>query len=345
MKRVLITGAAGFIGIHMVKECLKRGYYVVGIDDLNNFTYSAKIKYDRLSSIGIDVGQLDRSSYVQTGNLEIQKLDITETPTIKANIIDGNYDLVLHLAGMTSVSASSLSPFVFFKVNVNGFLNVLDGIRDIDPIHRPRFVFASSAAVYGNAQNKKLVEDDKNLIHPDSIYGATKSMCEDAAETYAKLYNMQSLAVRFFNIYGPFARPDTLSNIVTEDLYSGEIIPVYNNGDISHDFMYIDDCIEDLCRICFEVPETEPKFEAINVGTNSPVAISDFISTLEKLSGRKALIRYEPLPEGEIQSLTADTTKFERIYGKRDYISIGEGLHKYFDWFKAYYKNFYDFSV
>ena len=342
MKKVLITGAAGFIGTHLVKAFLSIGWKVVGIDDLNNFTYSAKIKYDRLAYLGIQNPNFDRDPHVRAGNFDFYKVDVCETPIVKAMIIDGNYNLIIHLAGMTSVSASSLSPFVFFDTIVKGFENVIDGIRDIDKEHRPRFIFASSAAVYGNTRGASLVEDNKNLLHPDSIYGACKCMTEDAAETYAKLYNVRSVALRFFNIYGPFIRPDTLFYISADSLYSGSSIPVY--GEACHDFMYVGDCINAILKVAFEPAAQESPFETLNIGTADPISIENVIRTFEIQTGRKAQIHKEAVPNGEIQNLTADTTKFNSRYEIRPQTTFEEGVKLFFEWFKDYNKNNYDFS-
>ena len=342
MKTVLITGAAGFIGTHLVKAFLDKGWKVVGIDDLNNFTYSTRNKYDRLAFLGINNPNFDRDPHTRVGAFDFYKVDVCETPIIKAMIIDGNYDLIIHLAGLTSVTASSLSPFVFFDTIVKGFENVIDGIRDICREHRPRFLFASSAAVYGNTKGSSLVENDKNLLHPNSIYGACKCMTEDAAETYAKLYDVRSVALRFFNIYGPFMRPDTLFNIVADSLYSGSPIPVY--GDARHDFMYIDDCVKAILKIALEPVAEETPFEALNIGTADPISVEKVVRTFEKESGRKAQLRREDVPNGEIQNLTADITKFREQYDLKPQITFEEGVKRYFEWFIEYNKDKYDFS-
>ncbi len=336
-KKILVTGGAGFIGAHLAKVLIDKGYEVVIVDDLNDFTYSAEIKFDRLAWLGFDRGRLRTQMYVNAERLKFYRIDVTDTPTMRALIIDGSYDAILHMSGYLSLGASQLSPLAFFKTNVRGFLNVADALREIPEKSRPPLLFASSAAIYGNTGNHGMVEDDKNLLHPSSVYGSTKAMMEDAAEIYANFYGVKSVALRLFNIYGPYCRPDTLATIVSKSIIQGDVIPVYNNAQIRHDFMYIDDCVRQILEIMENPAQDEPRFAVYNISNGVPTDIAYFIQVLEKISGKTAMVHLEPIPSGEIQNLIADTEKYLKAYHVKAEISIEEGLKRYFEWFKTYY--------
>ena len=320
-----------------VKRLLAEGWQVTGIDDLNYFTYPADIKYARLKYLGINGAALELTGSATAGDFSFQQMDVTETPSLKALIIDGNFDLIVHLAGMTSVSASTLSPFIFHSTIVTGLLNVLDGVRDLPPEQRPRLLYASSAAVYGNAPaGLKLSENDRNRLSPGSIYGVCKCMSEELAQTYGRLFGVQALGLRFFNIYGAFSRPDTLAHIVCESLYSDAPIPVYGHGEITHDFMYIDDCIEVLMQMINQRAGNEALTDIINVSDPRPVSIGEFISILGQIADKTPELRLMPLPQGEILSLTADVSHLRELYPGQPQTELHEGLRRYYEWFKAY---------
>ena len=342
IKRVLVTGAAGFIGKHAVAHFLNQGCEVVGIDNLNDFTYPADIKYDRLESIGLEVSGLkEGEQFAQTNNglFTFHEVDVTDSATVQAMIIDGDFDLIVNLAGMTSVSASSLSPQIFFSTNVDGFINVLEGVRILSPTSRPKLLFASSAAIYGNVGDHSLDENDKNLMHPASIYGATKCMIESAAETYARLYGIGSVALRFFNIYGPYERPDTFINDITRALISKQPLYCYDGKDGGHDFMYIDDCIKAVDAIAESEVSDDGSFEVVNIGTQNPISGARLIEILEKISGKKLNKILQERPAGEIFSLSANTQKFQEMFKVKPEISIEEGLKRFYEWYKPYYEN------
>lgn len=338
--KVLVTGAAGFIGKHVVSYYLSQGCEVIGIDNLNDFTYSASIKYDRLESVGLDTRLMKLGGlYSSTGKYTFHIIDIADGPTVEAMIIDGGFDLIVHLSGMTSVSASSLSPSVFFRTNVDGFLNVLDGVRALTPETRPRLVWASSAAVYGNSDACPFRDDDKNILHPGSIYGATKCMMEDAAEAYASLYGVRSVALRFFNIYGPFERPDTLISNVAYDLIHDETLNIYGNGKAAHDYMYIDDCVEAIEAVARIYLPDDVDYDAYNIGTQNPYSCLDIIAFLEEIAGHKLNAVQDPnVPQGETSDLSGDVSRFQSRFGVVPRTDIKEGLRRNYEWFRNYYR-------
>lgn len=340
IRKVLVTGAAGFIGKHVVSLFLKKGCEVVGVDNLNDFTYPSTVKFQRLASLGLDVrGIIEGDQFAKYGNFTFHEVDLTDAATFQSMILDGDFDLVVHLAGLTSVSASSLSPESFLTSNVSGFCNVLEGIRMLTPSSRPRLIWASSAAVYGNAEVQPLSEDNKNLLHPTSIYGAGKCMMEDLAETYARLYGVGSIALRFFNIYGPYERPDTFIKDVACALLSNRTMYRYEDKPgVGHDFMYIDDCVTALSTVIEKWPIDEGQFEVYNVGTGRPYSNQEIISVLEKLAEKKLNTVCQEAPMGEIHSLSADTTKFSKTFGFSPKVSLEEGLEHFFKWLRPYFE-------
>lgn len=339
--KVLVTGAAGFIGKHVVKHYLDMGCEVVGIDNLNDFTYSAVIKYDRLESVGLDTRLLKLGgTYAENGNFTFHVVDVADGPTVIAMIIDGGFDLIVHLSGMTSVSASSLSPTVFFKQNVDGFINVLEGVKALDPASRPKLLWASSAAAYGTSEHvAHFNEDDRNQLNPASIYGASKCMMENAAEVYARLYDVRSVAMRFFNIFGPFERPDTFISNVAYDIIHDETLTYFGDGRASHDFMYIDDCVDAVARIAdVWLPERQ-RYDVVNVGTQEPYSCLELVAMFEEVSGKKMSLASDPdVPAGETNDLSADVSKFRRLYGIAPKVGIREGIARVYAWYREYYR-------
>jgi UDP-glucuronate 4-epimerase len=332
--RILITGAAGFIGRRCAETAVKKGWDAVGIDNLNDFTYPARIKYQRLASLGLDTTSLMVGrSHSSIPHLDFHIVDCTDAATVGSMIVDGGFDVVLHLAGMTSVSASSLSPEVFFKNNLRGFVNVLEGVRALPEDKRPKLVFASSAAVYGS-HDSPVSESDQNLLRPESIYGASKCMMERAAETYSRLYGVRSLGLRLFNIYGPFERPDTLISDAITSLLTGQPMELYDDGSCARDYMYIDDCVEAIGRACRQFLPAGSLFDLVNIGTGSAVTAVDLIKDLESITGRELTFINERIPSGEIKSLKSDPSKLERMFGVFPKVSLHEGLGRCVEWAK-----------
>lgn len=333
--RILITGAAGFIGRRCVRLAIDRGWDAVGIDNLNDFTYPARIKYERLETLGIDpVALMSGQNHCAMPHFEFHVVDCTDAATIGSMIIDGRFDAVLHLAGMTSVSASSLSPDVFFKNNLHGFVNVLDGIRALPEGDRPKLVFASSAAVYGSHE-RALSEDDQNLLRPESIYGASKCMMECAASTYARLYGVRSLGLRLFNIYGPYERPDTLISDAIRALLTKKPMELYDDGTCARDYMFIDDCAEAIACACASYLPEGRDFDLVNIGTGGAVTAVDLIRELESITGSELSFISERIPSGEIKSLRADARKFREMFGIEPRVRLREGLSRCVDWARA----------
>lgn len=332
-KKVLITGVSGFLGMHAALLCLKLGFKVVGIDDLNDFTYGAYLKFDRLGALGVDVSELASSTYAKSGDFEFHCFDLADTPTVEAMIMDGDFDLILHFASLSSVKAATLSPAVFFKANVKGLESILEGIRALDN-KRPLLINASSAAVYGESAGLLLTEDDKNLLKPNSIYAASKLMGEQLCEVYARLYNIKSITMRIFNVYGPFMRPDTLLFKLQRLMTTQDPLDLYDDGKHQHDFLYIDDFIEALkCLMNFK---GDNNYEIFNIGSGEAVSVRNIIARYEKLNNAKLKTYACESPLGECSDLISCNEKFIRYFDFYPKISLDTGLAQFHNWAMTY---------
>lgn len=332
-KKVLITGVAGFLGMHAALSCLKLGYQVVGVDDLNDFTYGAYLKFDRLSVLGIDAIELARSSYVKKGNFEFHCFDISDIPTVGSMIQDGKFDLILHFASLSSVKAATLSPSVFFNANVKGLEAILEGIRALKN-ERPLLINTSSASVYGDSDTLLLTEDDKNLLKPRSIYATTKLMGEQLCEVYARLYKIKTVSLRIFNVYGPFMRPDTLIFKLQRLMTTHDSLDLYDEGKLTHDFLYIDDFIACLQKVMDF--DGDKLCEVFNIGSGEAISVRDLISKCEKFNNTKIEVYPCQRPLGEDGNLTSCNEKFIRYFDLLPKISLDDGLALFHKWSMAY---------
>ena len=341
-KKVLVTGAAGFLGMFAVKNFLSKGYHVVGIDDLNDFTYDAKIKIDRLQELGIDGVSLAKSSYKKNGNFEFHLFDITDMPTMEAMILDGNFDLIVHLASLSSTVDATLSPSVFIKANVNGFTSILEGLRCLKG-KRPYLIYSSSASVYGDSK-EPLVENDKNLVRPKSIYALTKQMMEDLASVYANLYGIKSVGLRLFNIIGPMMRPNTLVYKLAKSLSLKESFDLYDNGENFHDFMDIDDFIRCLNLITEADTGLFSSSEIFNIASLEKKKVSSIVQKLESLSSEKLIREDIKTPLGDCGNFNPTMDKFNSFFNFKIEVSFDASIEKFYKWFLEYVKtsnNFY----
>lgn len=341
-KKVLITGAAGFLGMFAVQNFLSKGCHVVGIDDLNDFTYDAKIKIDRLQALGIDAVSLAKSSYEKNGNFEFHLFDITDMPTMEAMILDGNFDLIVHLASLSSTIDATLSPSVFIKANVNGFTSILEGLRCLKG-KKPRLIYSSSASVYGNS-NVPLVENDKNLVKPQSIYAVTKQMMEDLASVYANLYGIKSVGMRLFNIIGPMMRPNTLVYKLTKSLVFKESFDLYDNGENYHDFLDIEDFIHYLNIIADANQDLFSNSEVFNIASLENRKVIDIVKRLEVLSGQKLIREDRKTPIGDCGNFIPTMDKFNSLFSFKPQVDFDTSLENFYKWFSEYVSktsNFY----
>ena len=326
MKKVLITGAAGFIGYHLSQRLLSQGIEVYGIDNMNDY-YDVELKKMRLSKLQ------------QNENFSFTEGDIADKEKVEGIFKSFRPDTVMNLAAQAGVRYSITNPDSYIKSNVIGFYNILECCRHYPVDH---LVFASSSSVYGGNKKVPYSEADK-VDNPISLYAATKKSDELLAYSYSHLYGIPATGLRFFTVYGPMGRPDMAYFGFAEKIMHGKKIDIYNNGDMLRDFTYIDDIVEGVTRILTHIPvpddPTGAKYKIYNIGNHNPVRLMDFITVLEKAIGREAEKNFMPMQPGDVYETYADVTELMKDVGFRPSTSIETGIQNFADWYlKDYYR-------
>jgi UDP-glucuronate 4-epimerase len=321
MKKILVTGAAGFIGFHYAKKLAEAGYEVFGTDNLNDY-YDVSLKEARLKELA------------PFKNFRFEKAELSSEAEMRKIFTGFRPDVVAHLGAQAGVRYSLENPMAYIRSNIDGFGIVLEGCRHNNVKH---LIFASSSSVYGN--NKKLpfsIHD--NVDHPISLYAATKKANELMAHSYAHLYRLPCTGLRFFTVYGPWGRPDMAVYSFTKNIFEGKPIEVYNNGDMSRDFTYIDDVTQSLVKLVDNIPKDDPvPYKLYNIGNSMPEKLTDMIAMLEKATGREAKKLMKPLQPGDVLATYADTKYLERDIGFKPYTPLKDGLEKFVAWYKNYH--------
>jgi UDP-glucuronate 4-epimerase len=332
--RVIVTGAAGFIGFHVAQALLRLGHDVTGIDNLNDY-YTPELKQARLA-------QLNALSAANTGSFHFHKLDLTSHDGVLELFANTKPDHVIHLAAQAGVRYSISNPHAYVSANVDGFLSVLEACR-VHPVKH--LIYASSSSVYG-ANTKVPFHEDDPVLEPVSLYAATKRSNELMAQTYAHLYGIQASGLRFFTVYGPWGRPDMAYFKFTRAILAGEAIDVYNNGQMQRDFTYVDDVVAAITHLLAKPPAiaipligstgTAPHL-IYNIGNHTPVALGEFIAAIEKITGKTASKRYLPMQPGDVPATYADVSRLARVTGFEPSTTLETGLKRFIDWYKAFY--------
>ena len=335
--KILLTGAAGFIGMHCIERLLARGDSVVGVDNLNDY-YDVSLKHDRLARIATHENFSNHVISVEDRDA-MAELFAVEQP-----------DRVIHLAAQAGVRYSLENPHAYIDANIQGFMNILEGCRHNGVEH---LVYASSSSVYGGNELMPFSEHH-SVDHPVSLYAATKKANELMAHTYSHLYGLPTTGLRFFTVYGPWGRPDMALFKFTNAMRKGEAIDVYNSGQMVRDFTYIDDIVEGVLRCCDKPACPNPEFDPLdpdpataaaphrvfNIGNSQPVDLMKFIRAMEEAFGRESIKDFQPMQPGDVVATAADTSALEEWVGFRPTTSIEFGIQK----FAAWYKNYYDQS-
>lgn len=321
---ILVTGAAGFIGYHVCQKLLQRQEKVIGIDNLNHY-YDVHLKESRLAELKAH------------SNFQFHKIDIANKSDFD-NFIKANPHItrIVHLAAQAGVRYSLTNPFAYTEANVVGHLAILEACRTLPIKH---LVYASSSSVYGGNQKLPFSVNDP-VDHPISIYAATKRSCELMSYTYSHLFGIPATGLRFFTVYGPWGRPDMSAFIFTNAIFNEQEIPVFNQGDMRRNFTYIDDIVAGTIACLDQPPHPQPNPHRIyNIGNNRAEPLMGFIQTLEKIIGKKANIRFEPMQPGDVKETIADIAETTRDFGFLPKTHIEEGLTNFVSWYKNYYEH------
>lgn len=333
-KKILVTGAAGFIGFHYVQKLCAAGFTVYGIDNLNDY-YDPALKHARLHELS------------SLKNFSFEQINLADRPAMEDYFARVKPHIVVNLAAQAGVRYSIQNPHAYVDSNLTGFMNILEGCRHNGVEH---LIFASSSSVYGANTKVPFAEDD-SVDHPVSLYAATKKSNELMAHTYAHLYRLPCTGLRFFTVYGPWGRPDMAYFSFTDKIMRGEEIQVFNHGDMMRDFTYIDDIVESMVRLIDHVPAPDPNWSSdtpspktsnapyrlYNIGNNNPEKLMDFISYLEEALGRKANMQMLPMQPGDVYATYADTADLAAAIDFKPYTPLKDGLERFVEWYKRYY--------
>lgn len=333
--KVLVTGAAGFIGFHVSQVLIARGNEVVGLDNLNDY-YDVRLKEARLAQL------TDRRGF------SFIRMDLADQAGMASLFGGERFDRVVHLAAQAGVRYSLINPHAYVSANIDGFLNVIEGCRHNDVEH---LVYASSSSVYG-ANTRVPFSVHHNVDHPVSLYAASKKANELMAHAYSHLYDIPTTGLRFFTVYGPWGRPDMALFLFTKAILEGRPIDVFNHGDMQRDFTYIDDIVEGVIRTLDTVArpnsdwsgnEPDPgtsyaPYRIYNIGNHNPVCLMHMIEVLEDVLGRKAEKNLLPMQPGDVPATFADVDDLAHDVGFTPAMPIEEGVRRFVDWYRSYYK-------
>ena len=348
--KILVTGAAGFIGFHVVRCLLERGDDVVGLDNINDY-YDVNLKYARLAETGINKESIEYGKLVRGKRYPLYrfiKLNLEDREELPKLFERERFERVVNLAAQAGVRYSIENPWIYVDSNITGFVNILECCRYLGVRH---LVYASSSSVYGLNANVPFKEDS-GIAHPVSLYAATKKSNELMAHVYSHLYGLPTTGLRFFTVYGPWGRPDMSPHLFTRAIMEGQTMKVFNHGDMLRDFTYVDDILEGVIRVVdrvavpdedwnAEIPNpatSSAAYRVYNIGNSTPIKLMDFIRSLEEACGKEAVKEYLPMQPGDVYQTNADTT---RLYQEMDYkprTPLKEGVEKFVRWYKKYYK-------
>lgn len=333
-KTILVTGAAGFIGFHLSKKLLKGGHTVIGLDNLNGY-YSVQLKLDRLKQLGVNEvfeGKLVNSE-TYSDNFQFIKLNLQDRHNLPKLFEQHKFDVVCNLAAQAGVRYSIENPDVYIDANIVGFNNLLECIRRHGVT---KLVYASSSSVYG-LNEKVPFETTDPVDHPISVYAATKKSNELMAYTYSHLYDIETIGLRFFTVYGPWGRPDMAMFLFTDAILNEKPLKVFNEGNLSRDFTYIDDIVNGVEKTITESQSNKEPYSLYNIGNGNPVKLLDFIEAIEKATGKTAVKEMLPMQPGDVEKTWADTSSLEKDYEYKPNTPINEGVTCFIDWYKDYY--------
>lgn len=352
MKKILITGTAGFIGFHLAERLARQfpDFEIIGLDNINDY-YDVNLKLDRLSESGIQRDRIGYNKFTQSQkypNYRFIKLNLEDRDNMPSLFSSEKFNIVIHLAAQAGVRYSLKNPYTYIDSNITGFLNILEGCRYNLPEH---LIFASSSSVYGANQKMPFSVHD-HTDHPLSLYGATKKSNELMAHAYSNLFDIPCTGLRFFTVYGPWGRPDMSYFLFAKQISEGKAILLYNFGKMRRDFTYVDDVVEAMMRLIDKAPQKNNKWNAsdpdpatsfcpyriFNIGNNTPVEVGYVVELIEKNLGRKAEKALVPIQPGDVPATMANVDDLWEFINFKPSTKIEDGVRNFITWFKNYYK-------
>jgi len=342
--KVLVTGAAGFIGCETSLKFCEMGFDVVGFDNINDY-YDVELKYARLARLGIDKSEIIQDKLIPGAKgFRFIKGSLENVQLVNDVFLHEKFDAVIHLAAQAGVRYSIENPTAYVSSNIVGFLNILEGCRYNDIKH---LIYASSSSVYGKNKTIPFSEDD-NLDHPVSFYAATKKSNELMAHSYSNLFGLPTTGLRFFTVYGPWGRPDMAPMLFAKEIMKNGEIKVFNNGQMHRDFTYIDNIVDSLVCLVDKIPlpcdnfhgdssSSWAPYRVYNIGNGAPVGLMEFIYQLESSFGKKVKKIYLPMQDGDVPRTWADTSKLDSVLNRKGNIGIEQGVKRFANWYKEFY--------
>jgi UDP-glucuronate 4-epimerase len=337
MKKILVTGAAGFIGFHTVNKLIEEGFTIVGLDNINDY-YEPLLKYARLKETGIEKDQIiwfKLTNSIKFSNYSFVRMNLEDKQQLFSLFQNEKFDYVINLAAQAGVRYSLENPDVYIQSNIIGFHNVLEACKNYPPKH---LVHASSSSVYGSNAKIPFEETDKT-DSPVSLYAATKKSNELMAHCYSDLYDLKISCLRFFTVYGPWGRPDMAPMLFANAILNEKPIKIFNNGDMQRDFTYVDDIVSGIFNLLIKI-EDPLKFEVFNIGNGSPIDLMEFIETIEnelKITSKKNFL---PMQDGDVPKTWANRNKLENRIEISQKTELQIGIAKFIDWYKNFYQKY-----
>ena len=337
--KILVTGAAGFIGFHLCEKLVQEGHEVVGLDNINDY-YSQDLKFARLKQLGIAQENTNEFN-IRSGSSKYQnfcffRMNLEDRQNLPELFRNENFEIVCNLAAQAGVRYSLENPEAYIDSNLVGFANILECCRNHNIKH---LIYASSSSVYG--QNKKIPFCTEDRVdEPISLYAATKRSNELMAYTYSHLYNISATALRFFTVYGPWGRPDMAMFLFTDAIVNGKILKVFNAGNLERDFTFVEDIVNGIIAVIKKAPgEKDSQYRLYNIGNSRPIKLLSFIEEIENQLGIKAKKEFMPMQAGDVERTWADSEPLMKDFDYKISVEIKEGISKYLKWYKNYYIN------
>jgi UDP-glucuronate 4-epimerase len=346
-KKILVTGAAGFIGFHLSSRLLENpAFEVYGLDSINDY-YDPALKYSRLKELGLSFEKIEYNKELKKDKFTFLRLNLEDRENLESFFKKYHFDYVVNLAAQAGVRYSIQNPYAYLDSNLTGFLNILENCRHFQVKH---LIYASSSSVYGLNSSLPFSVGD-NVDHPISLYAATKKANELMAHTYSYLYDIPTTGLRFFTVYGPWGRPDMALFIFTKNILEGKPIDVFNDGNMLRDFTYVDDIVEGIERLIPAVPIGDDNFDKKdpdpsrsvapyrlhNIGNNSPVNLMDFVRAIEKATGKEATINYMPIQAGDVPATYANVDSLTEAVGFAPKTPVATGIKQFIEWYRDYF--------